>query len=333
MKKIFTLCAAVFAAMSVNAQITGTESYQPWEGDSHTLKAEWAKNEDVTQASVANFSTENVVGVGVSGPIAEYENGSTLPLAQKNDNAWGAGNNCGDAGIFCVNGKGNPVTGVAFVEIRTDGVGTGTYRRCYDRSIDPEGPYYAADGVTVLDPESVNFYYQPDGSAGVPSNGVYYTFTPKVDGKMSIIAWVNKGGGGRKAFIAKKSDCKALVPGEEVTYSGYVNDGKCKDENGKLTYQESIDVNPENPYSPQSIINANAAAWIYLTFDAKAGETYYAFSDSSQLGLGGYEFTATSAINNISAAPVKAVAKTIQNGRVVIVKGNNTFNVAGQLVK
>ena len=284
MKKFFTLCAA-FAAVTAYAQ---KEVYVPWEGESHALKAEWVANTDNTKASVVNFGTENVTAVAVSGPISGYNDGPTLPLTPKYNNAWGASNNCGDAEIYCVNGKGNPTTGVAFVEVRTDGIGTGNYRPCYDTKQDPEGPYYAADGVTTI--ENPNFYYQPDGKNGLPNNGVYYKFTPKTDGLLSVIGWIAKGN--RKAFIVKESDAKALEPGSSVLYSGYINDNSCKDENGKFVYQESIPVNAENPYVPQAGIgNTGVVAWVYFTFEAKANETYWAFCQSTQFGFGGFEFT------------------------------------------
>ena len=313
MKKIFTLCAA-FAAVTANAQ---KEVYVPWEGETHTLKAEWVANTDNTQPSTVSFGTDHIKAVAVSGPISKYNDGQTLPLTPKYDNAWTTGNNCGDANIYCVNGKGNPTTGVAFVEVRTDGTGTGTYRACYDTSNDPEGPYYAADGVTTI--ETPNFYYQPDGANGLPKNGVYYKFTPSTDGLLSVIGWIAKGN--RKAFIVKESDAKALEPGTSVTYSGYINNGAYKDENGKFVYQESIPVNAENPYVPQAGIgNTNVVAWVYFTFEAKANETYWAFCQSTQFGLGGFEFTpgGSAGIRDITTDNASA--------------DNRIYNISGQQV-
>ena len=38
--------------------------------------------------------------------------------------------------------------------------------------------------------------------------------------------------------------------------------------------------------------DGNQACWLYITFQAKANETYYVFNKNTQIGFGGFEFTA-----------------------------------------
>lgn len=177
----------------------------------------------------------------------------------------------------------------------TDGVGTGVYR-----------PYWN------------DAYYSPDGTNGLPTNGTYVTLTPSVNGKIKVAVWVNKGN--RDVYVAKASDAKALSYGSEATISGYVN-GQNGD-NGYVRYMEEVktknqiieennanlgegetptEIQPSDYYT---VWDGNQAAWIYITFNATAGETYYVLNKSTQIGFGGYEFTPETGagINEIEVA-------------------------------
>lgn len=273
MKKIFTLVAMSVMVLSVNAQ---TEAWSVANADG-TLKADYVPNADANAMSVVSFSTANVTGTHTSGPVAGYTDAETLPLAPKVDNSWG---NISKKDIkkgeetfafYYVQGKGNPVNldKIEFEEVQTDGVGTGMYRAKWDNS-----------------------YYAPDGSAGLPKNGTYVTLTPKTDGTLKVAVWINKGS--RDIYVAKASDAKALALGTDVKASGLIN-GKEYSEEIATKGTEGVDAYVVGP--------GNQAFWGYLTFNATANETYYVFNKNTQIGFGGYEFTATgsSAIDNIIA--------------------------------
>ncbi len=275
MKKLFTLVAVALMAVSANAQ----ESWYV-NNDDGTLKDVYVANSDASAMSVVEFSTENVTGTHTSGPIAGYNNGYDLPLEPQVDNTWGSitektlSSDGSVPSFYYVCGKGNPVNIdlVTFEEIVTDGEGTGEYRAYWEDS-----------------------YYLPDGSAGLPSNGTYVTLTPKVNGTMTVAAWINKGN--REIYVTKASDCKALSFGTDVIASGYVNGTNWSVDEGEITedsplygypkYQDPLEMNAENEY----VIGAgNQAAWVYLTFSAEANETYYVFNKSTQIGFSGFSF-------------------------------------------
>lgn len=301
MKKIFTLVAVACMAWSANAE---TESWSVANADG-TLKAEYVANADASKASVVEFSTTNVSGTQVSGPNAGYTDAEKTPLEPILDNGWSSlqtkalSADGSVAPFYYVNGKGNPVNieKVTWEEIVSDGDPTGKYRADWKKS-----------------------YYNPDGSADLPDNGTYVTVTPKVDGSMKVSVWINKSN--RETFVVKKSDAKALAYGSEVKVSGYINGQNNDVEEGSPLFgypkfQESIavkgegtaeDTNEGTKYLEYIIGAGNQAAWVYLTWDAKANETYYIFNKSAQVGFGGYEFTpgGTGGIDDVIAADENA---------------------------
>ena len=294
MKKIFTLVVVALSAISANAQ---TESWNVNKDDG-TLKADYVANEDASKMSVVSFSTTNVTGTHTSGPIAGYKDGNKTPLEPKVDNKWGNINKkplSSDGSVptfYYVQGKGNPVNidKVTWEEIITEGVGTGNYRAYWDDS-----------------------YYNPDGTAGLPKNGTYITLKAATDGKMRVAVWINKGS--RDVYIAKASDCKALSFGTEAIASGYINGQNNDVEEGSPlkgypTYQENIATKGTEGSDAYVIGAGNQAVWVYLTFIAKANETYYIFNKNTQIGFSGFEFTpgeTSLGINSISNSVEKSV--------------------------
>ena len=294
MKKIFTLVVVALSAISANAQ---TESWNVNNADG-TLKTDYVANEDASKMSVVSFSTANVTGTHTSGPIAGYKDGPTTPLEPEVNNTWGNISNkvlSSDGSVpsfYYVQGKGNPVNldKVTWEEIMTDDVPTGRYRAYWNDS-----------------------YYNPDGTAGLPKNGTYVTLKATTDGKMRVAVWINKGS--RDVYIAKASDCKALSFGTEVIVSGYINGQKNDVEEGNPLkgypkYQENIATKGTEGSDAYVIGAGNQAVWVYLTFIAKANETYYIFNKNTQIGFSGFEFTpgeTTLGINSISNSVEKSV--------------------------
>lgn len=306
MKKFFTLISMALVAMSINAQ---TESWYVNNEDG-TLKADYVANEDASAMSVVKFSTANVEGTHTSGPIAGYNDGALEngKLTPKVDNTWNGiksqalSKDGSVAPFYYVQGKGNPVNldKVEFEEIMTDGEPTGNYRAKWDAS-----------------------YYTPDGTAGLPKNGTYITLPPKVAGTLKVGIWANKGN--RDVYVAKGSDAKALAFGSDVKISGYVqatNNDVAEDSPlyGYMLYQKEIATKGTEGTDAYVIAAGNRPVWVYLTFSATAGETYYIFNKNTQIGFSGFEFTPgeTNGIVNINAST--SVKKSVR------------YNMAGQQV-
>ncbi len=282
MKKIITLAALACMAFGANAE-TEKWSITVVEGDAVVLNPEYVANPDASQASVVNFQTANISGCHVSGPVAGYIDAAELvdgSLEPKYDNSWSNLQSkplSGEGGdvppFYYVQGKGNPadLSKVTFEHANAE---------------DPESLYRANWEAA---------YYQPDGSAGLPSNGTYVKFTASAAGTLSVTVWINKGS--RRVYVAKGSDCKALDP-STVIASGYINGQTWNAEElpegdpliGYMKYQENIPAKGEG--ADAYVVGAgNQAFWGYLTFAVEAGETYYVFNDNTQIGFGGYTFS------------------------------------------
>lgn len=304
MKKFFTLISMALVAMSINAQ---TESWYVNNEDG-TLKADYVANEDASKMSVVKFSTTNVEGTHTSGPVAGYNDGALEngKLSQKVDNTWNrieskALSKDGSVAPFYFV-KGNPVNldKVEFEEVVKDGEPTGNYRAKWDAA-----------------------YYAPDGSNALPTNGTYITLTPKVAGTLKVGIWINKGN--RDVYVVKESDKKALALGTEVKASGYINgqNNDVADDSPLKGYpmlQDEISAKGNTGNDAYIVGPGNQAAWVYLTFSATAGETYYIFNKNTQIGFSGFEFTPgeTNGIININAST--SAKKSVR------------YNMAGQQV-
>ena len=195
------------------------------------------------------------------------------------------------------------------------------------------------DGVLVDNSYKADYvYYEPDGSKGLPLTGLYYKFTATAKGAFKVKVWANKGN--RKTFVVNAKDMKA----QPLYASGYINGVNDADGKKKLLTVEQVDsvhhvyiydaydkmvkANEENPgtYTEEELAakkaecdamaverqyvigNGNQNFWGWLTFDIEAGEEYWVFQHSSQIGFGGFEFhegkTAEELISGIEAAYV-----------------------------
>lgn len=197
------------------------------------------------------------------------------------------------------------------------------------------------DGELVPNSYKADYvYYNPDGSLGMPITGLYYKFTASVAGAFKVKVWANKGN--RKTFVVNAKTMKA----ERLLASGYINGVNDTYSKKKLLTIEQVDsvhhvyiygdyeaavakgkADDEtqedfetriaklkadadaNSIDRQYVIgNGNQNFWGWLTFDVEAGEEYWVFQESSQIGFGGFEFhegkTADELINGIEAAYV-----------------------------
>ena len=256
MKKIFTLIAMAFVAMSVNAQDVDPNNLYP------------AK--EIVMDDIHWYS----------GPQAKALKNMTIDKTDINDEA--------STKLYNVLGDGN-----AYKEILAE---------CFyseDKGDDVIRPYY-----TYID--------YVNGETGIPAYGLYYKFTPSKAGKLKVQVWVNKGN--RKTVIVKGSTGAPMTYGTDYQFEGYVNgqtkptttpvideqtgEQKIDNDQNPVWVMELIRFSAEEMYqrwvdagSKQFVLDAgNQPLWGWLTFDVAAGETYYLFQLSSQLGFGGFEF-------------------------------------------
>lgn len=262
------------------------------------------------EASVVKIQLDGLEGEHISGPVAKYIDGPLVDgkLEADYNNGWDGpktqalSKDGSVAPLVYMQGKGNPVNLdlVTFEEIVTDGKPTGNYKANWDAA-----------------------YYNPDGSAGGPKNGTYVSLTPKTDGVIKVGIWVNKGN--RETFVCSNKDYKAMAFGTDVKVSGYVQattwtEEETADENliGYMKFQEEIAPKGTEGNDAYIIGAGNRPIWAYLTFSGKAGETYYVFNKSTQIGIMDVEFTTATGVENI------AVERPI--------KTNVIYNLAGQVV-
>ena len=185
-----------------------------------------------------------------------------------------------------------------------------------------QGDYFTRAAYTYIKYE--------EGETGVPGYGLYYKFTPKVSGKLKFMTWVNKGN--RKTFVVKASTGTPLEPYVDYAFDGYINGQNANTDQPKIdpeTGEQAKDnqgnpvwiqapiyftadqiktrVDDENatraaqdpakdPINKYVIDLGNQAVWGWITLELQAGESYYIYQQSSQLGFGGYEFTPTGGV-------------------------------------
>ena len=174
-----------------------------------------------------------------------------------------------------------------------------------------------------------------DGSVGLPITGLYYKFTASAAGAFKVKVWANKGN--RQTFVVNAKTMKA----ERLLASGFINGVNGADGKKKMLTVEQVDsVHHVYIYGNYEAAVAKGKAedetqeafeeriaklkfeadslatarqyvignggqnfWGWLTFDVEAGEEYWVFQHSSQIGFGGFEFhegkTADDLINDI----------------------------------
>ncbi len=298
MKKIFTLVCMAMLAMSVQAQdvykaieiVTdeeGTETYvlapefKAVVGEDGQTATNVVDGKSVVKISTANVDAEAVGGstpANVDGGVQDITVGAPIDaenhLYEITVNSWApitwrnANNRVvkdGDGNItyriLNVAGTGNPYVNI-MCEYNPDNENGEIRRAAYE-------------------------YYLPDGSMGMPITGLYYKFTPKVAGTFKVMIWANKTN--RNVFVVDESTMKAIP----YTADGFMNNNTYATAEEIQTIHDNKFVNAEtgedsNPY----VIGNGNPFFGWVNFEADAGKSYWLFMDTSQIGFGGYEFTA-----------------------------------------
>ncbi len=289
MKKFLLFAAALMTGSAVFAD---TESYSACDANGN-MASVFPEGEIAELSSTATFSTANMDVVAVSGAtpktvkadgtVSEWNPITWSPKAQNlQDNVDGIEPN----NFFYVLGTGNPYVSMGYEEIMRDGEATGEYRATY--------VLYGPEDGTVGDKTYKN---------EMPVSGLYYKFTPKVNGTVKVQVWSNKGN--RNTLVVEESSKQpvaytaegyingqneqkeATVNGETVTYNAkkYLSAAEVQEIHDAAKVVDGVDS------APYVIGAGNQAFWGYVTFAVEAGKTYWLFQDSSQIGFGGYEFT------------------------------------------
>lgn len=366
MKKIFTLISVALVAMSANAQ----EKYEA--APDNKLASEFAAVVDVDGnatnvvdgKSVVLLKTTNVTieatggatPANIDGGAQDITPGTALPdyvdakgeahpyahevasVGSWTNIAWKTGNQkkINDAAGTTLNfvmGTGNPYVNLLCEEIVTDETPTGNYRALYE-------------------------YYTP--GMEMPEVGLYYKIVPAVNGTMKIQVWANKGN--RNTYLingqtkeAVKYTAEGYINGQntpDLTRPVYEEDGTTQktDNDGNPIYEQvatfftaeeiqaqhdAAKVNADGlDTAPYVIAAGNQAFWGWITFEAQAGVDYWLFQDSSQVGFGGFEFTATggTGIQDVVAAqnadaPIYNLAgqQVTKNFRGVVIQNGKKF--------
>ena len=209
-----------------------------------------------------------------------------------NDVKWEKKNQ-GDISFDYILGTGVCYTSWAYEEIIRDGEPTGEYRILIGN-----------------DDNGWPNFYVTDGSHGLPISGLYYKYTPKVNGTLKMGIWMNKGN--RRLFVVP-SDTKATI---DYQVEGYINGQNGEDGKKKYLTNDEIRVLGTDPY----VMGAgNQPFWGYVIVGLEAGKDYYIFSQNAQVGFQGFEFTTGG-------------TDGIENVQVVKVQNNKIYNLQGQVV-
>lgn len=335
MKKIFTLIAMAFVAISVNAQ---EENFTAVNGEGKMV-AQYAAvvGEDgktatnvVNGNSVVTFGTTNVsveaVGSGVPADKVDPDD-PTKNIGQ--DITIGAVIDA-DAHTYelaSINTT-KPITweiaeekDINFSYIKGQGV-PAISRYAKQNSKDSE---WVPDAYSVVDVP-----FDP-ATGGEPQSGLYYKFTTAVDGALKVGIWANKGN--RTTFLVdgETKHCSSYLVEGYINGQNYTEDdvtaGKCTaDQVGKrkfLTNDEIVAL--RNPSNSEWVIGSGGAHfWGNVIIDAKAGKTYWLFQGNSQIGFQSYTFAPGKAKEDLtSVESIKTVAEKVNGAR---------YNLSGQKV-
>ncbi len=285
MKKFFLFAAALMTGSAVMAE---TESYVA-AIDASTMASVFPVGDITGGTSEVSFGTANmdVLAVGGSTPKTILADGTVtewnaISWQPKSTNLQDNVDGLETPYFYYVQGTGNPCVGMGVEEIVRDGEPTGEYRATY-------------------------VYYGPEDGGNykneMPMQGLYYKFTPKVDGTLKLQVWSNKGN--RNTYVVEESSKQpvaytaegyingqnepkeAVVNGETVTYNAkkYLTAAEIQEIHDAAKVVDGVDT------APYVIGAGNQAFWGYLFVQVEAGKTYWLFQDSSQIGFGGYEFT------------------------------------------
>ena len=335
MKKIFTLVAMAAMAIGVNAQAAWVADVDYVAAPGGTLATEFSSYTTSGTNIIATISKSPVtleyVASKTPKEITSTQGGASgLTPANWPDAGWNPANfevknNLGAVSFYTVNGSGVPYVTFVSKQFKND---DGWADRYYPGFKGED----ATDGWT---------YYNPDGSAGLPTSGAYIKATSTEAGVMKIGAFVSKNNT-RYFYIAKASDGKALQWTDDKNTTGYMIEGYVngiQDSDNSYIFIESIPVEnylvgsstdytwtKKDETTGSKNIQGNNK-WIWFVFDAEPNETYYIFGSNWQIGFQGVKFYKGKTIKDYTPSGIETVkTATAKKADAAI------YNLAGQKV-
>ncbi len=345
MKKIFTLVAMAAMAIGVNAQDAWVADVDYVAAPGGTLAAEFngATESGTNKVATITQSPVSLEYVASKNPkeISSAQGGAVgltpenWPEAGWDNASYKVGSNNKESqstipggGFYSVIGTGVPY--VTFVSKQFWNADDGFADRYY--------PGFKGDGDT-----DGWTYYNPDGSAGLPTSGAYVKASTKEAGVMKIGTFV-QAGNTRPLYIVKGSTGKVLNwtsdnNTTEYKVEGYSQNVKNSDNTWVflpyMTVGSDFIVGTETNYIYTDAVTGeqmdknilNSRKFIWFVFDAEPNETYYVFGSNWQIGFQGVKFYKGKTIKDYTPSGIETVkTATAKNANAPI------YNLAGQKV-
>lgn len=284
MKKIFTLLTLAAAAATVNAQ-------EIWK----------AVDFDLSNATLETLTENIYAGGNADAPD------KSMPGELKSSQILASTTNITLYGVSTPNADKTIETGAAAWQLKGSVDGN-------DALItDACNPKFAQYLIGQGNPEAVSWYFNEETDNGtafrvygiywepgdeMPAKGAYWRFDTKSAGKLKIAGYYNNNG--NPTYIVDAST-KQPIPYNDIDVSIYIqNTGFAWNTDGDVLCVGKM---PETYVIRQTNgCTQNRLALGYLTFPVEANKSYYFFNPKSQIGLYGFEFTASdTAIESIIA--------------------------------
>lgn len=339
MKKIFTLCAAFAAVVSVSAQereimSVASDDVQAKINNAIANPIDLSdpnffivsQDKQIYPAGTQDAGASEVVAadgvpVTLKTYIWEYATANVNLKAVSTPNADAAASDAWQKkgnGTIGEDGQwsGNQVLNVAGCDPQflygtapKNGNPTQSYKDFYEYNNDGDAVHRVYDGP----------YWTP-GCEWLPKKGCYYLFTVKNDGKLKVAIFLNQSNQ-RPLYIVDEST-KDVLAKNNISIIGFLqNNTYEKDANGNACGTNEFILNDN--YIVERKIDGKTEGrpfFGYVTFDVKANGSYYLFSSTSQPGIFGYEFIAggSAGIRDITTDNASA--------------DNRIYNISGQQV-
>lgn len=336
MKKIFTLVSIAFCAMSVNAQevldvasekvqakiaeaianpidnnnpnfisVPKEEKVFPentWQDGS--ISGDFSVVTGGAPITLKNYiweaSTANIDLKAVSTPNSDANPNEAWQVYSNNDNMKLNVEGCSPVFTMAMKGKnGNPSL---------------AYKEFYDYNSNNEPVLRIGEQIWTL------------GCGELPVKGLYYRFAAKANGTLKVGIVIHRIAN-VGTFVVEEAT-KTPLPVSALKLEGFMNNNTWTGFEDKVWHEFVLN----EKYQIEAGVH-NRVVFGYLTFKVEAGKSYYVFNDRQQMGLYGYEFTASgSGISNITAtddadAPVYNLAgqRVSKDTKGLLIKNGKKF--------
>ena len=180
--------------------------------------------------------------------------------------------------------------------------------------------YFTNSKGEEVGPRYYDTYWTP-GCNNVPLKGCYYKFNSKAAGQLVVGFFLNKNLNANSLYIIDGTT-KALVAKDQITINAFRQNCNFEIEKGGETRLGVYTLN-DNYLVQNDIMGAdtNRPLYGYVTFNVAANTDYYMLSPKSQMGIYGFQFTATGGETGI---------ETVKTANKVGDADAPIYNLAGQ---